>query len=142
MCSRASSHQRTVVGRSSFGFSFKNYAIGTRILRESSVTGFHVLRAAQVDQVKAAIEAIPDGVHGTGRGSPVKRAGAGADQLAAGKGADGFIHIEAHGRGENYFTATAESSKFRQVHGAAFTSRLLPFPLGVLLAGLSGALKP
>lgn len=68
--------------------------------------------------MKAAIDAIPDGVHGTGRKSPVKRPISAAGQHT-GKGADGFIHIEAHGRGENYFTATAESSKFRQVCGVA-----------------------
>ena len=72
------------------------------------------LRLLQVDQVRAAIDAVPDGVHGAGRGSPIKRPISVAGQ-PAGKGADGFIHIEVHGRGENYFTATAESSKFRQV---------------------------
>lgn len=66
--------------------------------------------------MRAAIEAIPDGVHGAGRASPIKRPIGGASQ-PSGKGGDGFIHIEAHGRGENYFSPTAESSKFRQVRG-------------------------
>ena len=62
--------------------------------------------------MKAAIEAIPDGVHGAGQRSPVKKGPMGGpDQINGKKGA---IIIQAQGRGENYFTPTDETSKFRQ----------------------------
>ena len=65
--------------------------------------------------MKAAIEAIPDGMHGSGQRSLVRKGpGVVSNQLDGKRGA---IHIEVQGRGENYFTSTAETSKFRQVRG-------------------------
>jgi hypothetical protein len=69
-----------------------------------------VLDLMQVDEVRAAIEAIPDGVHGRAQLSPSKlRPGGEAGP------SKGPINIEARAYGEGYFTSTAESSKFRQV---------------------------
>ena len=69
----------------------------------------------QIDQVKAAIDAIPDGVHGrrSPARSPVKRPD-GGEAAGPSKGAAGAIHIEARGRGQYYFESTAESTKFLQ----------------------------
>ena len=71
-------------------------------------SGSHHL--VQVDEVRAAIEGIPDGVHGRTQLSPSKLRPSGEASPSRVP-----VHIEARTYGEGYFTSTAESSKFRQV---------------------------
>ena len=75
-----------------------------------------LLNLMQVDEVRAAIEAIPDGVHGRAQLSPSKlRPGGEAGP------SKGPINIEARAYGDGHFTSTAESSKFRQVSRMTLT---------------------
>ena len=80
------------------------------VCRNCVIAHISFATSAQVDEVRAAIDAIPDGVHGRAQLSPSRTRPNGEAEPSR-----GVVHIEARTYGEGYFTSTAESSEFRQV---------------------------
>ncbi len=93
-----------------------------------------IATSAQVDEVRAAIDAIHDGVHGRAQLSPSKMRPDG--EAGPSRGA---INIEARTYGESYFTSTAESSRFRQVRQLPANHAAMPVHLASTTAHCDAA---